>query len=44
MVLKEIMAVYTENHTKLTTILWAKFRVLILKAGGTCNYHCGLKV
>jgi hypothetical protein len=34
---KEIIIVYSENHTKQTVVL------LIVKAGGTYNYHSALK-
>jgi hypothetical protein len=39
MLFKEIIAVYSENHTKQIQ----NKHLLIFKAGGTCNYHWSFK-
>jgi hypothetical protein len=40
MLFKEIIAVYIENRTKPIS---AKAKLVILKAGGSYNYHWALK-
>jgi hypothetical protein len=40
MLFKEIIAVYSENHTKLKHTVWD---ILIIKVCGTYNYHWALK-
>jgi hypothetical protein len=43
MLLKEIIAVYTENHTKPINILCGQnAEELIIKTGGTHGYHWAL--
>jgi hypothetical protein len=37
---KEIIAVYSDNHTKPIN---KNVELLIVKAAGTCNYHSALK-
>jgi hypothetical protein len=43
MVFKEIIAVYSDIHTKAINTLCGKNAELIVKAGGTCSYHWALK-
>jgi hypothetical protein len=44
MLLREIIAVHTENHTKpINTLCGQNAELLIVKAGGTYSYHWALK-
>jgi hypothetical protein len=44
MLLKEIIAVYSENHTKpINTFCGHSAELLNVKVGGTSSYHCALK-
>jgi hypothetical protein len=47
MLFKEVIAVYSENHTKPINIYihsaGKKADLMIVQAGGTYNYHCALK-
>jgi hypothetical protein len=38
MLFKEIISVYSENHTK------SIIELMIIKSGGTYSYHCAFKV
>jgi hypothetical protein len=40
---KEIIPVYTENHTKPINTLWKNAELLIIKAGGAYSYHGAFK-
>jgi uracil DNA glycosylase len=41
---KEIIAVYSENHTKHINTTWGQNAELLnVKSGGTYSYHCALK-
>jgi hypothetical protein len=45
MLFKEIIAVYSENHTKpINTLCGQNADLLIIKSGGTHHYHRALKV
>jgi hypothetical protein len=45
MLFKEIIAVYTENHTKhINTIYWQNTELLFIITGGTYGYHWAFKV
>jgi hypothetical protein len=40
---KEIIAVYSDNHTKPINTLMGKVELLIIKAGGTWSYQWDLE-
>jgi hypothetical protein len=45
MLFKEIIAVYSENHTKylINTLYGQNSELSNVKMGGTYSYHCALK-
>jgi hypothetical protein len=44
MLFREIIAVYTKDHTEPTNVLWRQNEELLNgRAGGTYNYHSAIK-